>query len=134
MKLTERLRASALERARLFVRRQDAAAIAATLRIPAMGPADLEILQTLASIKAIVGSPIDLLVDVGAHVGRFTVPAAQALGARRALCFEPNIKLHNELRANLRQLDAETRPCALADRPGSRLFHVHADPHMSSLF
>jgi len=133
MNLRRRIQDSLFNRARLFVRRRQMADLAHELGVRGFAATDLETLQTLASVKAALLKPVDLVVDVGAHTGRFVVPAMQVLGARKALCFEPNANLHPELRAALRGVDADVRGCALAEKSGSLEFHVHADSEMSSL-
>ena len=133
MNLRRRIQDSLFNRARQFVRRKQTVDLAQELGVHGSAAADLETLQTLASVKAVLLKPVDIIVDVGAHTGRFVAPAMQVLGARKALCFEPNTKLHPELQAALRGLDADVRGCALSGKSGSLEFHVHADSEMSSL-
>jgi FkbM family methyltransferase len=78
-------------------------------------------------------------VDVGAHVGMYTVAAALALGDRgRVLAFEPNPAARAQLEANLalnRCTNVVVDPRAVSDTPGSTVLHVPAtpDPSFSSL-
>jgi FkbM family methyltransferase len=79
------------------------------------------------------------MVDVGAHVGMYTVAAALALRGRgRVLAFEPNPEARRQLEANL-ALNAcenvDVLPAAAAAEPGEALLHVPAtrDPSFSSL-
>jgi FkbM family methyltransferase len=78
-------------------------------------------------------------VDVGAHIGFYSVAAARAvtpLGGR-VLAFEPNPVAREQLTANLRlnDLDVEVVPKAVGDAPGRAVLHVPAtrDPSWSSL-
>lgn len=78
-------------------------------------------------------------VDVGAHVGVYTITAARTLGGRgRVLAFEPNPKARAQLEENLALNRCEgvlVSACAVSDRPGQMLLHVPAtpDPSFSSL-
>jgi FkbM family methyltransferase len=78
-------------------------------------------------------------VDVGAHVGMYTVTAARALGARgRVLALEPNPAARRQLEENLR-LNGCTNvvvvPRAAAAARGQAVLHVPdtPDPSFSSL-
>ena len=78
-------------------------------------------------------------VDVGAHIGMYTVAAAVALGARgRVLALEPNPAAREQLEANLalNELDnVIVVPAAAGSAPGETVLHVPAtpDPSFSSL-
>lgn len=78
-------------------------------------------------------------VDVGAHIGMYTVAAAAALRGRgRVLAFEPNPSARAQLEANLalNQLDnTVVVPAAAGSAPGETVLHVPAtpDPSFSSL-
>jgi FkbM family methyltransferase len=78
-------------------------------------------------------------VDVGAHVGMYTVAAALALGGRgRVLAFEPNPAARAQLEANLELNGARevvVSPKAVGDAVGEAVLHVPAtpDPSFSSL-
>jgi FkbM family methyltransferase len=78
-------------------------------------------------------------VDVGAHVGMYSVAAALALGTRgRVLAFEPNPAARAQLEANL-ALNAcrnvIVSAAAVSDAVGETVLHVPAtpDPSFSSL-
>lgn len=76
-------------------------------------------------------------VDVGAHVGLYTVAAALH-GTGRVLAFEPNPSARTQLAANV-ALNARRNvllvPKAVGDAPGTALLHVPQtpDPSFSSL-
>ncbi len=78
-------------------------------------------------------------VDVGAHIGMYSVAAAQALGGRgRVLAFEPNPAARAQLEANLALngcRDVIVSSAAVSDRVGETELHVPAtpDPSFSSL-
>jgi len=78
-------------------------------------------------------------VDVGAHIGMYSVAAALALRGRgRVLAFEPNPSARAQLEHNLalNGCDSVTvLPLAVADGAGETLLHVPAtaDPSFSSL-
>jgi FkbM family methyltransferase len=78
-------------------------------------------------------------VDVGAHIGMYTVAAAVTLGPRgRVLAFEPHPEARHQLAANV-ELNGCTNvvisDAAVAEQPGELLLHVPAtpDPSFSSL-
>ena len=76
-------------------------------------------------------------VDVGAHIGLYTVAAARAT-AGRVLAFEPNPLARAQLAENVRRngcTNVAVVPKAVAAFPGRALLHVPAtpDPSFSSL-
>ena len=76
-------------------------------------------------------------VDVGAHVGLYTVAAA-VHGRGRVLAFEPNPSARTQLAANValnERRDVLLVPKAVGDAPGTALLHVPQtpDPSFSSL-
>jgi FkbM family methyltransferase len=79
------------------------------------------------------------VVDVGAHVGMYTVAAAALLGDRgRVLACEPNPQARAQLVENVRLngcTNVIVSAAAIADHPGEALLHVPrtADPSFSSL-
>jgi FkbM family methyltransferase len=79
------------------------------------------------------------VVDVGAHIGMYSVAAALALrGRARVLAIEPNPDARAQLEQNLALNGCENvtvSASALADRPGEAMLHVPrtADPSFSSL-
>jgi FkbM family methyltransferase len=76
-----------------------------------------------------------LVLDVGAHLGYFTLLAARR-GAHVIAC-EPNPRTLGHLRANVQANSAQERvtivPAALADAPGRRRFHLSLAGDTSSL-
>jgi FkbM family methyltransferase len=78
-------------------------------------------------------------VDVGAHIGMYSVAASLALGERgRVLAFEPNPAARGQLEANLALNGCENvvvSPAAVSDAVGQTELHVPAtpDPSFSSL-
>lgn len=78
-------------------------------------------------------------VDVGAHIGIYTITGARELGERgRVLAFEPNPKARTQLEENLVLNGCNgvlVSPCAVSYEPGQALLHVPAtpDPSFSSL-
>jgi len=76
-------------------------------------------------------------VDVGAHVGLYTVAAA-VHGPGRVLAFEPNPSARAQLEGNIalnERADVLVVPKAVGDAPGAALLHVPRtpDPSFSSL-
>jgi FkbM family methyltransferase len=76
-------------------------------------------------------------VDVGAHVGLYTVAAARVTSGR-VLALEPNPTARAQLEANVALNELENvlvRPVAVAAEPGTAQLHVPAtpDPSFSSL-
>ena len=78
-------------------------------------------------------------VDVGAHIGMYSVAAGLALRGRgRVLAFEPNPGARSQLEANLALNgcdEAIVSAAAVSDRVGETVLHVPAtpDPSFSSL-
>jgi FkbM family methyltransferase len=78
-------------------------------------------------------------VDVGAHIGMYTVAAGVALRGRgRVLAFEPNPSARAQLEANLALNGLENVvvvPAAVGSAPGETVLHVPdtPDPSFSSL-
>jgi FkbM family methyltransferase len=78
-------------------------------------------------------------VDVGAHIGMYSVAAALALAGRgRVLAFEPNPAARAQLEANLALNGCRNvivRAAAVTDAPGETVLHVPVtpDPSFSSL-
>ena len=78
-------------------------------------------------------------VDVGAHVGMYSVAAGLALRGRgRVLAFEPNPSARAQLEANLALNSCSNvvvSPAAVSDASGETVLHVPAtpDPSFSSL-
>jgi FkbM family methyltransferase len=94
--------------------------------------------RELAIVRDLLAGGGDF-VDVGAHIGLYTVAAALAVRGRGSvLALEPNPLARGQLEENLRlnRLDnATVSPRAVADAPGRTLLHVpaSADPSFSSL-
>jgi len=69
----------------------------------------------------------DVIVDVGAHIGTFSLLAASNVGSGKVFAAEASLDSFNLLRINLalnRRLDIEARHLALSDREGTcTLFH-----------
>lgn len=70
-------------------------------------------------------------VDVGAHVGLFTLPAARKVGpSGRVFAFEPNPENRALLETNIAQNDmgdiVEVVPCAVGDAAGTAVLHCSA--------
>lgn len=78
-------------------------------------------------------------VDVGAHIGMYSVAAALSLGGRgRVLAFEPNPSARAQLEENVALNGCENvivSPAAVGDGVGETVLHVPAtpDPSFSSL-
>jgi len=127
------IEASLSRRARRFVTRQRLKTLERELGLPTSSDADLDTLETLATIASYVRTPIATIIDVGAHQGAFAEPASRVLGADEVVCIEPLRALHESLRARMGNIKHSILPCALSDRPGRASLHVHLDTSMSSL-
>ncbi len=77
--------------------------------------------------------PDDWFMDVGAHVGLYSLIALEC-GAK-VICVEPQAEMMAQLEANLRLNDAvgELHTVALADAPGELQLAGHPDPARRSL-
>lgn len=121
------------ERGRYFWKKREMERLCRRLNLPLGQQYDFGTLLALASVRAHLGHPVDILIDVGAHLGRFVLPAYHVLGANRAICFEPNPNMLPTLGAAISSLNAVCRNVALSDTPGNLQLHVHQDASMSSL-
>lgn len=74
--------------------------------------------------------PGDLMLDIGANVGSYTILAAKVVGAR-VVAFEPARETLPKLRANVAANGVETlvtvEDCALGDRDGEIAFSIGLD-------
>ena len=75
--------------------------------------------------------PGDLAIDIGAHVGYFSMLFRLAVGATGVVyAFEPMPETYRRLLRNVmvnRFTNVLPIPMAVADRPGSAVFHIDAD-------
>lgn len=76
---------------------------------------------TLRQLIVTQAGPATLFLDVGAHVGYYSVLAAQA-GAD-VIAVEPDLYNRAALAANVRGLAVDVRAAAIADRVGHAAFH-----------
>jgi FkbM family methyltransferase len=130
--LPRRARESIRERARFFVKSEQTAELAAELGVPP-GPYDLALLQTIASMRALIETRPTVLVDIGAHKGDFTRLAHHVLRFRRIICCEPDADLVPVIQARLKGENATVHCVAISHMSGEMPFYVHADRSMSSL-
>lgn len=80
--------------------------------------------------------PDDLIVDVGAHVGIFTVLMARAVKFGRVVAFEPNPDEVQLLERNIRQNQVRhvaIRAVIVSDQPGPSRFEIAKDGGFSSI-
>ena len=83
--------------------------------------------------------PGDVVVDVGAHVGRHTIPMARAVGdGGEVVAFEPLPNLWGRLSEEIQRNDVESivtlHHCALSDAGGnSEFLYVEDSPGLSGL-
>jgi FkbM family methyltransferase len=79
----------------------------------------------------------DLVVDVGAHYGSYTVPLAQLVGPTGVVvAVEPSTHALPVLRRNLqlnRLTNVEVVEAGAGETPGRAILHLHADPSRASL-
>lgn len=127
----KRIRRSISERARYFAKCDRIQRICEDNEVP-IGQWDLELLQTVLSIRAIAGDVPSTLIDVGAHRGRFTQAAVAVLGTRQAVCVEPDSDLLPEIAANNPGLKLQIANVALGETRGDSTFYVHDDRSMNS--
>lgn len=76
----------------------------------------------------------DVIFDVGANIGFFTLFLSRSLRAARVYCFEPIPETYSLLRHNLRQseLDVRTFDFGLADREGTATFQYFPRMNVNS--
>lgn len=78
--------------------------------------------------------PDDILADVGANVGEWSLHAFNAQPSVSICCFEPIPALHPTLEANLAGRNVLFGHFALSDNPGRAIFSYYpTQPHLSSL-
>lgn len=130
--MSSKLRRSLTERARFFAKRERVQNLCIENGVPP-GDWDLDLLQSLLSIRAIAAPLPELLIDIGAHRGMFTKAAAAILGIRRALCVEPDADLIAEIRANNADIQLDVANVALGSTQQPVEFFVHQDRSMSSI-
>ncbi|MEM1126792.1 MAG: FkbM family methyltransferase [Bacteroidota bacterium] len=77
------------------------------------------------------------VLDIGAHIGEFTIVAGHLVGADgRVIAFEPNAALVEVVRDNVRLnglAHVHVEPVALADTDGDVVLEVHSEPSISAL-
>lgn len=82
--------------------------------------------------------PGDVVIDIGAHVGLFTLYAAHRARARRVISYEPSSAAFRLLQENLRRnalRNVTAHNLAVAGEPGERILFSRPDRRMgSSLF
>lgn len=93
----------------------------------------VDLLRTLATIRACLPPHPRVLLDVGANEGDFTRAALALLGIDRAICFEPDADLNPAIRRGIDPSRLVVHNVALADRVGRDVFFVHPVKAMNSL-
>jgi FkbM family methyltransferase len=81
--------------------------------------------RTIVEILTDFSEPHDVLLDIGAHIGYVSACFLQNISGSKAICVEPQPKLMDILRANMRQFSQERyrlAPIALSDRDEEGLF------------
>lgn len=121
------------ERARYRTRARRHRELSLELGVNLPNPYSVELLETLASIKALAGTRWDVLIDVGAFKGHFAGAADAAFDIPRLICFEPNAEMHSDIRRNVDPGKLELHAVALSDHAGTADFYLHADRSMSSM-
>ncbi len=76
---------------------------------------------------------IDLLIDVGAHKGKFSNAFNALVKTKRIICFEPNDALHEEINANNKGTKLEVFSFGLAEHEGRSVYFEHEDTSMNSI-
>jgi FkbM family methyltransferase len=93
----------------------------------------------MAELFTRLAKPGDTVVDIGAHLGYFSLLAARRVRpGGRVFAFEPNPETLGRLRANLERNGAAdvvtVVPAAVADVPGRRSFYLREGADVSSLY
>lgn len=113
------------------------------IALPKGGPAALIYYQghsepeTAALVRALL-APGMAFVDVGAHIGEYTLLAAHRVGESGEVhAFEPDARVHEVLRENVRLNGLErivrSHPWAVSDADGETDLCLGAEPALSSL-
>lgn len=81
--------------------------------------------------------PGQVIVDIGANIGLFSLMAAEIVGPRgRVIAYEPHPKTFRELQDNLERngyTNVQTVSCAISDAPGVLRMSVFADCDLNSV-
>ncbi|CAN5268465.1 N/A [soil metagenome] len=86
-----------------------------------------------AKIISFYFSEIDVLIDIGAHKGKFSNAFAAFVKTGRFICIEPNEVLHDDIRKNNKESKVEIFALGLAERDGKSEYFVHQDSTMNSI-
>lgn len=87
--------------------------------------------RAAAALKAVCPH-FDVLIDVGAHMGRFAQAMCSLWDFDEVVCVEPNVALHRRIGDALAG-SATILGCALGAEPGQATYFVHPDHSMNSL-
>jgi FkbM family methyltransferase len=131
--MANRVQRSLQERARHYSRSQKRKELLDEFNLPELKNVSLEMLQSMASLRAHLGRSFDVLVDVGAHKGEFAVAAALIVGCKTLVCFEPIPHLLPMLSKKVDSFDAEVKGVALSNKKSEMTLYVHQDESMTSL-
>lgn len=91
-----------------------------------------EMVET-AKIISFYFPEIDLLIDVGAHKGKFTNAFNAIVKTKRFVCIEPNEPLHAEIKKNNKGIIMELFSFGLAEQAGRSVYFEHEDTSMNSI-
>lgn len=119
--------------ARSIHRGQEASRLARESGLDKVERADMELVQTLLSVRASLKTMPTILLDAGAHKGDFSKYAAKMLHCRRVECFEPDADLLPELSSTLQGLEFNIHQVALSNRHESAVLFLHPGRGMNSL-
>ena len=125
------LKNSLYHRARHFVEREELARLKAANELPPGGDMPREILETLETVRNYLPEQA-VLLDVGAHKGKFAEACNQFFDLARTICFEPNVQLHPEIQRRMQGQDFRLEKIALSDQVGETEFFLHQDDSMNS--
>lgn len=125
------LKNSLYHRARHFVEREELARLKAENELPPGGDMPREILETLETVRNYLPEKA-VLLDVGAHKGKFAQACNQFFDLAETICFEPNSELHAEIQQRMQGQNFALEQVALSDQVGKTTFFLHQDDSMNS--
>lgn len=88
-----------------------------------------EICDTIKNYKI----DADVLLDIGAYKGLFCNTANSYFDFKKTICFEPNLKLHKEIKDNNPKINLTVEKTALDTKDGTADYYMHQDSSMNSL-
>lgn len=92
----------------------------------------VSMIEGLETVRNYIGTA-NVLLDIGAHHGKFSKAANAMFDLRETVFFEPNAQQNDAIKANAAGFKYRIENVALADKPGEVTFYLHEDDTMNSI-